>query len=439
MKRFLFVAAFLIFLIPASVTAQQVELISEMTCELNHIVWQRIIDNKIVIRCYEEVAPTPDPTATTEPTPTPTPEPPTPTPEPVGNVEPYADAPKCADELHDPRAWHGLWNYEHGCHYDHEHKDNPHAVDDIFGTDYYDMAGGEISYPWQTPNENTNKHEGYGWLVRRDLDCVGKGQGCMTDLRVQYHAIFAGTGAVTRYHSYWYEARVCMTGTNNCGIVRNGGWLDYGYLSTEIAPGTSKPYPCTPTKSHPNPDAQEFPCVIDLGDGINYANVNHPTGPKRQHGWSPFTPGTRASSNWYGHNRGTAMVNKVALNSVDVWHNIDSFDPGGVYLGNPTEYNGSTMELHQFSFFGDRRLDGGGDNVVNFEGYTDRYGQIVEGCTEVGLDCVPLSIVNLHVPADDPYTALYEYVDDQNGYTAADLDYDVYFNGESSGWIEYPN
>jgi len=222
--------------------------------------------------------------------------------------------------------------------------------------------------------------------------------------------------------------------------VRNGGWLDYGYLAAEVPADVSPPFPCVATESHPDPSAQRFPCVIDLQDGVNYASINHPVGPKRQHKLAPFTPGTKASSNWYGHNRGTAMVNKVALNSVDVWHNINVFDPGAVDLEDiPEEFNASTMELHQFSFMADRRLDGGDDNVVNFEGYTDRYGRVNDDCTEVGLDCVPLIIENLHVPADDPFTALYEYVDDQNGYTAANMDYDIYFDGESSGWIQYPN
>jgi len=102
--------------------------------------------------------PTPQPpTAAPEPTETPTPQPPTATPEPDGDVEPYADAPACPS--HDDRAFHALWDAERGCHYDHEHGDNPHDVDHIFGTEFYDWAGGEISYPWQTPDENGRRRD----------------------------------------------------------------------------------------------------------------------------------------------------------------------------------------------------------------------------------------------------------------------------------------
>ncbi|MCA9918349.1 MAG: hypothetical protein KC445_10385, partial [Anaerolineales bacterium] len=68
--------------------------------------------------------PAPQPTATTPP-PAPTSPPPPP---PGGNIQPFAGAPACEDigVAHDDRAWHGIWNYQYGCHWDHEHKQNPH-------------------------------------------------------------------------------------------------------------------------------------------------------------------------------------------------------------------------------------------------------------------------------------------------------------------------
>src|SRR3990167_1425085 len=99
------------------------------------------------------------------PTSTPVPAPATLTATPEGTVLPYAGAPLCP--IHNDREWHALWDYDQGCHYNHEHKDNPHDLDDVFGTQIYEIAGGSISYPWQTPNENLNKHNSYGWIVRR--------------------------------------------------------------------------------------------------------------------------------------------------------------------------------------------------------------------------------------------------------------------------------
>lgn len=46
---------------------------------------------------------------------------------------------------HDNRAWHPLTQ-----EFAHEHGDDPSGMDDVFGTGAYDLAGGEISYPWQT-------------------------------------------------------------------------------------------------------------------------------------------------------------------------------------------------------------------------------------------------------------------------------------------------
>ena len=93
----------------------------------------------------------------------------------------------CTEAEHDPTKWHTLVNVEAKCHYDHEHGDDPHYVDDIFGEpgDWFASPGQSISYPWQTfaipagmskystPEEagaighleNEVKHEGYMWIL----------------------------------------------------------------------------------------------------------------------------------------------------------------------------------------------------------------------------------------------------------------------------------
>ena len=77
--------------------------------------------------------------------------------------EPYAGASKCS--YHNPHEWHGLWDYQHGCYYDHEHKHNPgilyagmpayerreaEAMLRVFGEPGAWFGGTSISYPWQT-------------------------------------------------------------------------------------------------------------------------------------------------------------------------------------------------------------------------------------------------------------------------------------------------
>ncbi len=108
----------------------------------------------------------------------------------------------------------------------------PEILDGVLGTDFYAWAGGSISYPWQTfsgaganyespasPTENEAKHNGYGWIVRQDEPCIVKRGGCVTDARIQFHAIMAPPGAVTRFHSFSAEARVCNPDESQCGTI----------------------------------------------------------------------------------------------------------------------------------------------------------------------------------------------------------------------------
>jgi hypothetical protein len=181
---------------------------------------------------------------------TPTPETPvaTPTPETEPTGPPASSVPLC--DKHDPTAWHALYNSGENCHYDHEHKQDPGEANDIFGPVAGLYGGQEISYPWQTfsaaGTENQLKHGGYGWLVSRGLDCYSAySDGCLTDFRVQYHAIMAAPGAVTRFHSFWLEARGCReSNPDQCGIIRTGGWADYGRLEID---GKHIPLPGDPT------------------------------------------------------------------------------------------------------------------------------------------------------------------------------------------------
>lgn len=236
--------------------------------------------------------PTQPPVEPTNPPPQPTTPPPAPTsppPPPGGNIQPFAGAPACEDIgiAHNDRAWHGIWNYEQGCHWDHEHMQNPHQTDAIFGTEYYSLAGAELSYPWQTyagsgenfeayvegtATENSAKHEGYAWhQFTNGLEVCDQslllGSQCFDSFRVQTHQIGGEMGALTRFHSVYTEGIACSpegaakmqfnSGANaygrtingqffpltranitqfpaefaGCGFGSGGGWLDFGRLN----------------------------------------------------------------------------------------------------------------------------------------------------------------------------------------------------------------
>jgi hypothetical protein len=222
--------------------------------------------------------PTVEPNPTSEPTPDPT------APPPVGNpIAPYSDAPSC-EEIgvpHNDRAWHSIWNEQNGCHWNHEHKDNPHTGDHLFGTTFYEWANGEISYPWQTyagagslftlnngnpdpttwtfpapPSdpakfENGAKHNVYFWRVDLGEDGCTSGdyalsENCLESFRLQAHGSGNHIGAITSLHSMYIQG-LAQTMSNECdnslgaylpdgslnpsacfGSI--GGWIDFGRL-----------------------------------------------------------------------------------------------------------------------------------------------------------------------------------------------------------------
>lgn len=354
-------------------------------------------------------------------------------------IAPYAGAPLCA--THDVTAYHSLWNEVEGCHYNHEHKDNPRAVDDVLGTDYYTWSGGEISYPWQThvgggahhsqpqPGqlENQLKHSGYNWIVRENMPCVpaAGATGCITDFRLQAHIVFSPVDAVVRFHSYWVEAKVCLpSDLANCGTIRTGGWMDYGRLSvTTRHPNGQFTSVFVPLPSDPPtpPDSTRR-----LHPGNSDAAVN------------PLT--TASESFWYGTRKITAgmsvpaLFHTVHIAQGDIWQNISPTSPSitNLYCYS-CEFNGSTIQMHQLGFRVDQMLknkyDPDNNGRIDFNGYTDRFGVVSTTCTAAGLDCVPLVLTNVPI-------AGYSYRDDGHGIGVSTKEYDVSPQGES--WITYP-
>ncbi len=268
---------------------------------------------------------------------------------------------------HNDRVWHPLNEAD-----TYEHKANPHDLDDIFGTDFYTLAGGEISYPWQTPNENLNKHEGYGWLVERGTSITGDKY--ISDYRVQYHAIVSAFGSAVRFHSIAVEARLCDEQTGICGNFRGGGHLDYGNLFID---GVLAPLPGD------NPDA------------------NNPTS-----GFGTRLHNTDSFEIWYS---GDTLRESPTMHSL-LFVNLFFSDPfGPLNVNDPTELtfycpdfqcgsNNSKVRLHHMQInLTDPALDLDGDGTVDIDGYTDRYGNLIGGCSVPSVDCVPLLVEGLPV------------------------------------------
>jgi hypothetical protein len=333
-----------------------------------------------------------------------------PTPTATEPVDPLTNSPLCPD--HDPHAYHTLWNEALGCHYDHEHKDNPHEVDYLFGTDFYQWAGGEISYPWQTfagansgyptppaPGvyENERKHIGYAWTVRRNLPCPE--QPCITDFRIEMHSLMGPVDAVVRFHSFWAEVRV-RHHNNQYGIIRRGGWMDFGHLEVNAN-------------------------YVPLPGDPNQRN----TGNRRLHGDSQY-------ATWYGTNNNDFVG--LAVMTDDAWAPVSEDTPDQTELFCPDfqcDKNFSTFQPHVIAIktlrYGpdEQSLDGSAidrdprSDYITAHGYTDRHGVVVHNCTAPALDCVPFAVLNM------PVVEFLQYRGDMR-------EYDI--SPAPEHWIHYP-
>ncbi len=409
------------------------------------------------------------PTPTTLPTPTPIISP-TPNP-PAGNIQPYAQAPKCPD--HDKTIWHGIWDFQRGCHYNHEHKMNPHDMDDVFGADIYEWFGGEISYPWQTYagandsfesyipgtcTENDCKHEGYHYLYFKNRTSPENIRGALilgshviTDARVKYHQVGGQVGALTRFHSLFVEARSCYAGAipnNNpvnetCGTYQGGGWADLGRLNYPQR-GTYQPLP------NDDPDFGNFDIagvpeaapyrIHSLGKNSldswqtegNFFNYlpNDPQGDYRiKVGYGIHFPQGESigETNPQAYGAQDAIPHfwckEEDSNLLTCSNNNSAAALFRTWVSIPQHLDGSSYDT-----------DGHQDGFFSFNGYTNRYGDIVEGCQSVGLDCVPAKAVHFPVGGCKSQSCKSAY----RGSVSQDY-YDADISPEGVWWIEYPN
>ena len=351
--------------------------------------------------------------------------------DPPSDDPPSSSVPLCED--HDPNSWHPLYDAEKNCHYDHEHKHDPNEVNDIFGPPGAWFGGGEISYPWQTfagangnypawdgnPDnlENVAKHRVYGWITRRDIPSNGRDV-WIKGFRVQYHAMSGPPGTLTRHHSFSLEAQVCNS-SDECGIVRTGGWLDFGNL--EVSGHGAVPL------------AGQEDAIQDTGRRrIHYFHADAET---------RSDPRFKAEFFWYGRNAppappyGELHPLSIAIATADVFSNVDPNNPEAPNFFCPDfqcNKNGSTIQAHVVQLEVKSNFDSDGDGLADFVGYTDRYGLLNENCNEIGLDCIPLIIENAPVGRpqhrDDTHLGLT---------TAGAQDFDTSPPGE--WWITFPN
>ncbi len=355
--------------------------------------------------------------ATPVPTSTPTAVPPTATPT-SGTTSGTGPAgvPLCA---HDPTAFHGLVELNADgsirCTYTHTHMDDPHALDSVLGP-LPSYLGGDISYPWQTVNattgvpENTAKHRVYDWSVISNAACITSGaQYSFNNFRLEAH-LDGNMGATTRFHSYWLQAQTCDPNNPSYkGTVSIGGHQDTGVLM--VNNGT--------------PQGQYVPLPGDPSTGAQSIF-------QRIHG-QPAYP--RYDATWYSGNQNPQgntglprLTIQMGTRKAD-WGPVDPNNPSNVLFYGPPYYGGSFNEPgHLLVMYIGADFPGAQNGIVNYDGYTDRWGEVVPNCSPVGIDCIPVSVHNVKVGS-------YQFRND--AHNIGTRNYNVFVNGQSL--IQFPN
>ncbi len=343
-------------------------------------------------------------------------------------IQPFKGAPMCTD--HNDTDYHGVWNDEKGCFYDHTHGADPSKT--IFSGIVKEWDQ-EISYPWQTPNENLYKHKGYFYiydeakngceLFKNSPELKTEEFSCITHILYGVHSIGTTAELTTRYHSYRVVARVCdQQDMTKCGFVQTGGWADYGTLH------------CPYKKTHCPLSNDPLPLATDGGKLPDTVAINQP--PYRT--IIPKSLIDRSLKNnsviQFWNNLGPNPIDfpyypdryNVIFGSAwtfdDAWGYIDPADSSlqlFVCEKGDCKHNHTAVQLFTARFL---NLPKG-----PFNGFTDRRGNIVNDCS-VGLDCVPF-IVDAGVPEG---TAFFNRAVRQGDPSASTIyEYDICFNNKN--------
>ncbi|MCX7928589.1 MAG: hypothetical protein N2558_02805 [Patescibacteria group bacterium] len=351
----------------------------------------------------------------------------------------------CTNAEHDRTKWHSLVNPEANCHYDHHHGDDPWYVADIFGPPgaWFGHSGWSISFPWQTfratsayessdvhvarkEMENDLKHEGYIWIVRRNLPCQG-GKNCVTDYRLQVHAMMGAGDFPVRYHSFSVEMRVCVDKSRpeTCGIARKGGWADHGRLfTTPVNNNGGAIANCgnSPTDIHIPVPADNLFFRLETEEEKPWDEIRcHPqlnlSGVRRREDainpLSPLLDPRLELAHWWAKSGGPTELRFQVL-SYDPVSNINPRNPGQWLLFCDPNAPACDFSASKFSaILGyiqlfrsrwsssvggiDLNLDPDGNGILDINYYTDRWGLPVAGCTKASLDCIPVQLSGIRL------------------------------------------
>jgi hypothetical protein len=342
--------------------------------------------------------------------------------------------PLCPTE--NPLTWNGLVDLVRQCHYDHEQGDNPHLADAVFGPPAAAWGGQEISYPWETSvKEAVDKLGGYKYAVRLNLVCDPNADyntihpvNCITDFRIEYHVVSHMMDALARYHSFYAEIRVCQyPAFTQCGIMRYGGWADFGellvpYISFRVVrPAATIDFGMGSKfggggveliESYPAdaPDlnlqsifenshyvAQSQKTAQSLAASLTvipdtFSSPAHDAWSTSNLDMSPFGPEQQP----YMHN----PYLRFNVGVMDSWNLVDQLNPTAISWicrDGSCPYNGSLHGLFGVFATVQQKFDPNNTGFADYNGFTNRNGNEVPACAPLGVDCVPFSLTHMPV------------------------------------------
>ncbi|HUG35093.1 MAG TPA: hypothetical protein VMJ90_10015 [Anaerolineales bacterium] len=339
----------------------------------------------------------------------------------------FLGAPLCP--AHDPSKWHGLWDGVLGCHYDHEHGQDPFTPAVAAAFPGFDLRAllGNVGIGHTNPSspvENTHKHGGFKWQVD-----VAAPQGCRTGFEdgtiavksyaIQFHSF--GRQDVeheARNHSSVALLAFCKSDNpNDVGYMYVTQLQEYGQRVMPYQ-GFVMPYPDSFQPTYISPRGPYFTTecfgndfsfvdldgttrLVDCRDAGDTRNNNNtiwtskPTG----NGARPFTP----------------LLFRMLFRGRDNYQRVDVTDLvhpytwrwvcGGVnYAPVGCRFNSSTMTINEV--MGD--IPAAWDGLAGFDtdprpgritaqGFVTRFGDLNLACTVAGGDCYPIKLVSAFV------------------------------------------
>ena len=340
-------------------------------------------------------------------------------------LAPYPDAPLCPDtgEAHDHSLFHTLWDSARGCHYDHEHGQNPFTPEVVAAFPSFELKAllGGVGVGHTNPSgpmENMHKHGGFKWQVLLDHPngCAGhEGSTIGVDASViQYHAF--GDYSVefeARIHSAVALLRQCLTDNpTDYGYMYLVQHVDYGQRVSGYQ-GIVLPYPDQPQPTYKSGAAPYF--------SIDCIGTTCPT--KTQTRDSILALNSNASTTWTSDpeklNGTGSHLFELLLRARDTYQVLDRDDltypftfvwlcsqDGGVTYSAIAgcRYNNSTTRVHEIN----GTIPADWDNLAGFDadprngritadGYVTRFGDLNMSCAAAGPDCHPIKMVGAFV------------------------------------------